>query len=72
MEKFDVGFLQHANELLNGELFQNKKKIFNLLAGNDELWRQIEDGMSEKEIRKSWEPELGRFKEKRKAYLLYE
>lgn len=72
VEKFDIRFLQHSNELLNGKLFENKKKIFNLLAGNDELWRQITNGKTEKEIRASWEPELGEFKELRKKYLLYD
>lgn len=45
--------------------------FFNLLAGNNRLQEQIKAGKSEAEIRQSWEPELGAFKDKRKKYLLY-
>lgn len=45
--------------------------FFDKLAGNNELWQQIRDGISEKEIRKSWEPKLSEFKKTRKKYLLY-
>ena len=41
------------------------------LAGNDVLMKQIRDGLSEAEIRKSWEPGLQAFKAIRKKYLLY-
>ena len=44
---------------------------FHRLAGTTLLKEQIEKGVSEDEIRKSWEPELGRYKEMRKKYLLY-
>jgi uncharacterized protein YbbC (DUF1343 family) len=33
--------------------------------------QQIKKGLSEKEIRKSWEPRLKSFKKIRKKYLLY-
>lgn len=53
----------------------NKDKFFipffNTLAGNDILQQQIKDGVSEEDIRKSWEPELSKFKKKRKRYMLY-
>jgi uncharacterized protein YbbC (DUF1343 family) len=45
---------------------------FNSLAGNSALKQQVIDGLSEDEIRKSWEPALGDFKTMRKKYLLYE
>lgn len=44
---------------------------FDKLAGTRNLRKQIEAGLSESEIRKSWEPGLGQFKEMRKKYLLY-
>lgn len=44
---------------------------FDRLAGTSKLRNQIIEGKSEEEIRKSWEPELGRYKEMRKGYLLY-
>jgi uncharacterized protein YbbC (DUF1343 family) len=53
------------------ENFFLKNGHFNELAGNDILMQQIKDGKGEDEIRKSWEPALGRFKKIRKKYLLY-
>jgi uncharacterized protein YbbC (DUF1343 family) len=48
-----------------------KNNFISLLAGNDELARQIREGKSETDIRKSWEPALSEFKKTRKKYLLY-
>jgi uncharacterized protein YbbC (DUF1343 family) len=48
-----------------------QNKFINLLAGNDVLARQIRDGKSEAEIRRSWEPALSEFKKIRKKYLIY-
>jgi uncharacterized protein YbbC (DUF1343 family) len=45
--------------------------FFNKLVGNATLMQQIKKGLSEKEIRKSWEPRLKSFKKIRKKYLLY-
>lgn len=47
------------------------KPYFHRLAGNKTLQAQIEEGLSETEIRASWEPELTEFKNTRKKYLLY-
>lgn len=47
------------------------QSFFNKLAGNAELMQQIKSGVSEKEIRKSWEPKLSGFKKTRKKYLMY-
>jgi uncharacterized protein YbbC (DUF1343 family) len=41
------------------------------LAGQNAFKYQIMTGMSETEIRKTWEPGLSKFKEMRKKYLLY-
>lgn len=46
-------------------------KSFTRLAGNDKLQQQIIEGLSEEEIRKTWQPGLDSFKVKRKKYLLY-
>lgn len=53
--------------------FKQSKQInnFNRLAGNDKLQKQIASGMSEQQIRASWEPALSTYKEMRKKYLLY-
>jgi uncharacterized protein YbbC (DUF1343 family) len=42
-----------------------------LLAGTKNLKKQIISGMTEEDIRKSWEPRLSEFKMMRKKYLLY-
>ena len=53
----------------------DKSKFFNdfftKLAGTKKLQEQIIDGVSEIEIRKSWEKGLNDFKEIRKKYLIY-
>lgn len=53
--------------------FKQSKQMnnFNRLAGNDKLQKQIVSGLSEQEIRASWEPGLSAYKEMRKKYLLY-
>jgi uncharacterized protein YbbC (DUF1343 family) len=43
----------------------------NRLTGTGNLVKQIKAGLSEKEIRKSWEPRLKSFKKVRKRYLMY-
>jgi uncharacterized protein YbbC (DUF1343 family) len=53
----------------------DKSKFFNpfftKLAGTKKLQPQIESGISEEEIRKSWEKDLDEFKKMRKKYLIY-
>jgi len=71
MNKLDLSFVKRSNDLLNGELFINRAKFFNLLAGNSKLLKQIESGISEKKIRASWKKGLDEYEEMRKAYLLY-
>lgn len=46
--------------------------FFTKLAGTKKLQQQIEQGLSESEIRKNWKKDLKNFKEIRKKYLLYE
>lgn len=47
-------------------------KFFNTLAGSGVLRKQIEQNLSEKEIKKSWEKGLEDFEKTRKKYLIYE
>jgi uncharacterized protein YbbC (DUF1343 family) len=68
---FTLKYYLDAYAQLKGEDFFRPSQ-FNRLAGNDELMQQIKDGLTEEEIRESWEPELSDYKEKRKKYLLYE
>ncbi|NLO02163.1 MAG: DUF1343 domain-containing protein [Bacteroidales bacterium] len=44
---------------------------FDRLVGNDQLRKQIIEGLTEKEIRNSWEPGLSEFKKIREKYLIY-
>jgi uncharacterized protein YbbC (DUF1343 family) len=54
---------------------EDKTKFFNSffskLAGNATLQQQIEAGVSENEIKKSWKKGLSDFKKMRKPYLIY-
>ena len=45
--------------------------FFDKLAGTDKLRKQILEGKTEVEIRKSWEPGLNTYRQIRKKYLLY-
>jgi len=45
---------------------------FKELVGNDVLQKQIEQGLPEEEIRKTWEPEINAFMKIRKKYLMYQ
>jgi uncharacterized protein YbbC (DUF1343 family) len=47
-------------------------KTFTIHAGNTKLQKQIEQGLSAIEIRKTWEKDLGAFKLIRSKYLIYE
>lgn len=55
--------------------YPEKSKFFNnffeKLAGTTQLRKQIERGMSEAAIRKTWQPELNAFRKIRARYLLY-
>ncbi|MFC2150964.1 exo-beta-N-acetylmuramidase NamZ domain-containing protein [Bacteroidota bacterium] len=56
--------------------FPNKEEFFTSffkkLAGTESLQKQIESGISQEDIRKSWQQDLEEFKEIRKKYLIYE
>ena len=56
---------------------KDKTKVFNTSgftkhAGTEKLQQQIEAGLSEEEIKKSWQSDLGKFKKLRAKYLLYD
>jgi uncharacterized protein YbbC (DUF1343 family) len=48
-----------------------EESFFTKLAGNNDLWQQIKKGMTEQQIRASWQPQLLAYKATRKKYLLY-
>ncbi len=71
--KLQFRWIKTAYQLFPGKdtFFLNNGKNFDRLAGNDSLRPQIVSGVSDDDIRKSWKPELDRFKKIRKKYLLY-
>ena len=70
--KFTLQFVLYFYYLSHfGQKFFTRPRWFDLLAGTDELRKQILAGWSEAEIRRSWQDKLNEFKEKRLKYLLY-
>lgn len=64
-------FPQKDSFFLNPNSTDPTKFFFNKLVGNASLMQQLQNGVSETEIRKSWEPSLIAYKKIRKKYLLY-
>ena len=55
----------------NQSKFFHADNFFNKLAGNDELQAQIKAGLTEDEIRATWQDGLQHYKEIRRKYLIY-
>lgn len=72
--KLSLEWLIHFSRITKaqGRKLITKRRLFELLAGNKRLARQIEQGMSEEAIRATWALELERYKLQRRRYLLYE
>lgn len=71
--KFDLRYLLDAYwNYSDKAMFFLKNNFFDKLAGTDQLRKQIVAGVSEEEIRASWEEGLNAFKKVREKYLLYE
>lgn len=51
--------------------FITNPRFFNLLAGNDVLQKQILSGMTEAQIRKTWEADIASYLKLRSKYLIY-
>ena len=70
LDKINLAWLIEAYENTS-----DKSKFFNAfftkLAGGPDLQKQIESGLSEEEIKATWQPGLEAFKLKREKYLLY-
>lgn len=70
LQKLELKYLiEFYNKWKEKEDFFNK--FFNKLAGNEILQQQIREGLTEEQIRDSWEDDLKVFKQMRKKYLLY-
>jgi uncharacterized protein YbbC (DUF1343 family) len=65
----DLSFLIKAYKQNSSEEFFNN--FFTKLAGTEILQQQIEQGISQKEIQKSWKNGIERFKKVRSKYLIY-
>jgi uncharacterized protein YbbC (DUF1343 family) len=63
--------LKMYKETAQPEKFFNKNGYFENLAGTTKLREQIILGLSEQEIRQSWETDLSSFKKVREKYLIY-
>ncbi|MEQ1552765.1 MAG: DUF1343 domain-containing protein [Ferruginibacter sp.] len=70
--KIQLKYLLDAYKLFpKKDSFFLANNFFNKLAGIDVLMKQIKAGKTEKDIRKTWEKDLIKFKAIRKKYLLY-
>lgn len=69
--RFDLTYLLWMYSHTPHDTFFKNTNSFEKLAGTDQLRKQIQKGVSEEEIRASWEPKLSQYKEIRKKYLLY-
>jgi len=69
---FNLQYLMTAyRQYADKEHFFTNANFFDKLAGTDQLRKQIISGMSEEQIRQSWQEDLDNFKSIRKKYLLY-
>ena len=64
--------IESYSDLDRGDYFITKNGWFDLLAGTNELRKQIEKGLTESEIRASWEEDLNQFRSTRAKYLIYD
>ena len=60
----------HKEKFFDSKLSKEMNRI-EIQIGTSEFRQQIIAGVSEEEIRKSWEPGLSEYKKMRKKYLLY-
>ena len=68
---FSLKYLMEMYRRVPQGKFFLKNNFFEKLAGNKELRKQIEKGVSEEEIRATWQPALDKFKKTREKYLIY-
>ncbi len=71
-QKFTLSYLLNMySGFTDKEKFFLPGGFFNKLAGTDELRLQLEAGLTEEEIRISWQDDLTAFRKMRKQYVLY-
>jgi uncharacterized protein YbbC (DUF1343 family) len=64
-------FIDFYNQFEESEQFWKSKRWIELLSGSKKLYHQINKGLSEEEIRATWQNELEEYQSMRKKYLLY-
>jgi uncharacterized protein YbbC (DUF1343 family) len=64
-------FIDFHNRFKNSALFWNSEKWIGQLSGDPNFYGQINSGLTEAEIRKSWQSDLEKYRTMRKKYLLY-
>lgn len=64
-------FLDFYQQFPDKPAFFRTDNFINLLIGNNQFQQQVEDGVSEADIRASWEDDLEAFRVIRAKYLLY-
>lgn len=69
---FDLGYLREMYRGNGQHEFFLSNNFFEKLAGTTRLRSQIKQGLTDEQIRQSWEPALSEFKAIREKYLLYE
>jgi len=69
LHQLNLSWLIKAYKQNTSENFFNA--FFTKLAGTEKLQKQIENNVSEKEIKKSWQKDINAFKKIRKRYLIY-
>lgn len=62
-------YLQHQKE--HGWGWITRPKFFNQLAGSDKLYNQLKAGMTENQIRATWQKDLDHFRAIRKKFAIY-
>lgn len=71
--RFSLQYLIEMHRRLpKGTFFLPKNNFFEKLAGNYELRKQLESGISEEQIRATWQKGLEKFLPVRSRYLIYE
>lgn len=71
-KKFTLSyFICYFNKFSEKNLFWNSRRWIDLLTGDPNFYNQINLGLNEEEIRKSWQPDLEKYKATRSKYLLY-
>ena len=71
-KQISLEYLIKSRDYLKNSDFITRKSFFQKLSGTDKLYYQIISGLSEDEIRKTWQNGLEQYSEVRSKYLMYD